>query len=44
MAEAGVDVIDINMGCPSKEVTGGQSGSALMRDLGPGRRDHRRGD
>jgi tRNA-dihydrouridine synthase B len=34
MAEAGVDVIDINMGCPSREVTGGQSGSALMRDLG----------
>ncbi|WP_291046340.1 tRNA-dihydrouridine synthase [Hyphomonas sp.] len=34
MAEAGVDVIDINMGCPSKEVTGGQSGSALMRDMG----------
>lgn len=34
MGEAGVDVIDINMGCPSKEVTGGQSGSALMRDLG----------
>jgi len=34
MAEAGVDVIDINMGCPSKQVTGGQSGSALMRDLG----------
>ncbi len=34
MADAGVDVIDINMGCPSKEVTGGQSGSALMRDLG----------
>lgn len=33
MAEAGVDIIDINMGCPSKEVTGGQSGSALMRDL-----------
>lgn len=33
MAEAGVDVIDINMGCPSKQVTGGQSGSALMRDL-----------
>jgi nifR3 family TIM-barrel protein len=33
MAEAGVDVIDINMGCPSKHVTGGQSGSALMRDL-----------
>lgn len=34
MGEAGVDVVDINMGCPSKEVTGGQSGSALMRDLG----------
>lgn len=31
--EAGVDMIDINMGCPSKQVTGGQSGSALMRDL-----------
>lgn len=31
--DAGVDVIDINMGCPSKQVTGGQSGSALMRDL-----------
>lgn len=33
LADAGVDVIDINMGCPSKQVTGGQSGSALMRDL-----------
>lgn len=30
---AGVDVIDINMGCPSRQVTGGQSGSALMRDV-----------
>jgi nifR3 family TIM-barrel protein len=29
----GADVIDINMGCPAKHVTGGQSGSALMRDL-----------
>lgn len=29
---AGADVIDINMGCPSKSVTGGHSGSALMRD------------
>ena len=29
---AGVDQIDINMGCPSKQVTGGQSGSALMRE------------
>ncbi|MCL4149613.1 UNVERIFIED_CONTAM: hypothetical protein GTU68_013538 [Idotea baltica] len=33
MREAGVDVIDINMGCPARKVTGGQSGSALMRDL-----------
>jgi tRNA-dihydrouridine synthase B len=34
IAEAsGADVIDINMGCPAKHVTGAQSGSALMRDL-----------
>lgn len=30
---AGADVIDINMGCPSRQVTGVLSGSALMRDL-----------
>jgi nifR3 family TIM-barrel protein len=30
---AGADVIDINMGCPAKRVTGGYAGSALMRDL-----------
>ena len=30
---AGADIIDINMGCPAKHVTGSQSGSALMRDL-----------
>jgi tRNA-dihydrouridine synthase B len=30
---AGADVIDINMGCPARHVTGGQSGSALMRHL-----------
>ena len=29
---AGADVIDINMGCPSRRVTHGLSGSALMRD------------
>jgi nifR3 family TIM-barrel protein len=29
----GADIIDINMGCPAKEVTGKLSGSALMRDL-----------
>ncbi|MEP0944554.1 MAG: tRNA dihydrouridine synthase DusB [Rhizobiaceae bacterium] len=34
MAEqAGAHAIDINMGCPSKRVTNGYSGSALMRDL-----------
>ncbi len=34
MAEAlGADIIDINMGCPAKQVTRGLSGSALMRDL-----------
>jgi nifR3 family TIM-barrel protein len=34
MAErAGADIIDLNMGCPAKEVTGFQAGSALMRDL-----------
>jgi tRNA-dihydrouridine synthase B len=34
IAEAsGAAIIDINMGCPARNVTGGQSGSALMRDL-----------
>jgi nifR3 family TIM-barrel protein len=34
MAEAaGAQIIDLNMGCPAKEVTGALSGSALMRDL-----------
>lgn len=32
LVNAGVDVIDINMGCPSRQVTGGNSGSALMRE------------
>src|SRR5262245_46967207 len=31
--DLGADVIDINMGCPAREVTGKLSGSALMRDL-----------
>ncbi len=31
--DGGADIIDINMGCPARHVTGGQSGSALMRDL-----------
>src|SRR5262245_10018409 len=34
VAEAqGADIIDINMGCPSKQVTNGAAGSALMSDL-----------
>jgi nifR3 family TIM-barrel protein len=32
-AEAGADIIDLNFGCPAKEVTGALCGSALMRDL-----------
>jgi tRNA-dihydrouridine synthase len=30
---AGAQIVDINMGCPARHVTGGQSGSALLRDL-----------
>jgi tRNA-dihydrouridine synthase B len=30
--EAGAHIIDFNMGCPAKEVTGALSGSALMRE------------
>ena len=34
MVEAnGARMIDINMGCPAKKVTGGLSGSALLKDL-----------
>lgn len=29
---AGANVIDVNMGCPAKKVTGGLAGSALMRE------------
>ena len=31
--DAGAAIIDINMGCPARHVTNGESGSALMRDL-----------
>ena len=31
--DMGASIIDINMGCPAREVTGGLSGSALMRNL-----------
>ena len=30
---AGADLIDLNMGCPAKAVTGAACGAALMRDL-----------
>lgn len=30
--EAGAQIVDLNFGCPAKEVTGVLSGSALMRD------------
>ncbi|MFZ5669791.1 MAG: tRNA dihydrouridine synthase DusB [Pseudomonadota bacterium] len=30
---AGADIVDLNFGCPAREVTGALSGSALMRDL-----------
>jgi tRNA-dihydrouridine synthase B len=33
VAGEGAAVIDINMGCPARHVTNGESGSALMRDL-----------
>ncbi len=32
VAGLGAQIIDINMGCPARKVTGGLSGSALMRD------------
>lgn len=31
--DTGADIVDINMGCPAKHVSGGMAGSALMRDL-----------
>jgi nifR3 family TIM-barrel protein len=30
---AGADIIDLNFGCPAKEVTGALAGAAVMRDL-----------
>ena len=32
-AEEGADVVDINMGCPAKKITGNACGSSLLRDL-----------
>jgi tRNA-dihydrouridine synthase B len=32
VADRGARIVDINMGCPAKAVTGGKAGSALMRD------------
>ncbi len=31
-AQSGADIIDINMGCPSKKVTNGLAGAGLMKD------------
>lgn len=31
--DLGAEIIDVNMGCPAREVTGKACGSALMRDL-----------
>jgi nifR3 family TIM-barrel protein len=31
--DSGAAIVDINMGCPARNVTNGASGSALMRDL-----------
>jgi len=31
-AQAGAQIVDLNFGCPAKEVTGGHGGSALMRE------------
>jgi tRNA-dihydrouridine synthase B len=31
-ADAGAQIVDFNMGCPAREVTGAACGSALMRD------------
>jgi nifR3 family TIM-barrel protein len=31
-ARAGAQIVDLNFGCPAKEVTGAQCGSALMRE------------
>ncbi len=33
-AERGADIVDLNAGCPSRQVTGNGSGAALLRDLG----------
>ena len=41
MAEkAGADIVDLNFGCPAKEVTGSAAGSALMRTPDLGVSDH----
>jgi tRNA-dihydrouridine synthase B len=32
-ADEGADVVDVNMGCPAKKITGNACGSSLLRDL-----------
>lgn len=31
--QSGADIVDINMGCPASNITGGQAGSALLKDF-----------
>jgi nifR3 family TIM-barrel protein len=31
--ESGADIVDINMGCPASNITGGLAGSAMLRDI-----------
>ena len=33
LQEHGADVVDLNMGCPARKVVGGNSGSALLKNL-----------
>ena len=33
VVDAGADLVDINMGCPARRVSGALAGAALMRDL-----------
>ena len=35
------DILDINMGCPVPKVVNNNEGSALMKDPGARRKDHR---
>ena len=43
VVDAGAALVDINMGCPSRRVSGALAGAALMRDLDQRRTSHSRG-